>query len=742
LCAATIRDLRRNRFLAPGGVEFAGLLRALLPLVYGHASSHFPDHAASAANVTAATFQALAMRWRRLPRRTVVATWLLQTAGYAAQRESRRLKLPPPVTPSAASWNRAFWRRFVRLPRTARDALVLGDCLRLNVEETARALRRKEARVLKEADRGLAKLAKRLRKRGPATDPRAFLQGLLVVPPPEIESRSIDRLVGWTPRQGKDDLLRGVLWSWRWTGLRLGLKRALATVGTIVLILAMLAGSVAWLARQGHLTAWFIRQANRQLVKEVPEIAQPARPWPGTVGAASAAANVPPRTAAELYGLTNIWSAMLSFTAEQWKGMEPSRVRPVPNIMKPDGTLELRNPNAKRSGLAGVLGIEFNWVGARFDFAGSTYANVAVRYRGNGTYLNSLFGPKQSFKIDLNRFQKGQSLAGIRTLNFVNAIPDNSYLRDAMAQALFRDLGVPGPRTAYAYLTLDVPGKFAQQPLGLYVLIENLDGDFAAERLGSKQAPVFKPVTTDLFRDLGADWQAYADIYDLKTKATPEQLQRVIAFARLVTHADDTEFAQRLPEFLDLDEFAAFLAGHVLISSYDGFLSNGQNFYMYLDPRSNRLGFIAWDQDHSWGEFGYIGTADRRERASIWQPSTYRNRFLDRVLKVEAFRALYRQTLERAVASVFTVEHLYPRIDRLAAAIRPAVAAESDFRLKRFDLSVSTNWIEGPRDGAPEGPKAPVHQIKRFIVNRVASVRDQLAGKTEGVVLRGWERRQ
>ena len=306
---------------------------------------------------------------------------------------------------------------------------------------------------------------------------------------------------------------------------------------------------------------------------------------------------------------------------------------------------------------------------------------------------------------------------------------------DALAERLFRDLGVPSPRAGFAYLTVNVVGKSQEQPLGLYVLIENPDADFAKDRFGSKKAPIFKPVTTELFKDLGDDWKAYAQIYDLKTHATPEQWQRLIQFARLVTGADDLEFARRLPEFLDIESFAAFVAGHVLLASYDGFLTNGQNFYLYLDPRSNRFGFIPWDQDHSWGEFGYVATADARERASIWQPSTYEDHFLDRVMKVEAFQAAYRRVLEHALSDLFTVERLSRQVDDLAAIIRPAIAAESDFRLRRFDLAIGTNWLSGPRDGIPEGPQAPVHQIKRFISNRVTSVRAQLDGTAQGVVL-------
>src|SRR6185295_11634492 len=102
---------------------------------------------------------------------------------------------------------------------------------------------------------------------------------------------------------------------------------------------------------------------------------------------------------------------------------------------------------------------------------------------------------------------------------------------------------------------------------------------------------VFKPVTYDLFKHLGDEWTAYAAIYDLKTEATAEQRRRVIEFARLVTYASDAEFTRRGGDYLDLEKFARYLACEVLQAIYDGFLSDGQNFYLYLDSGANKFGF-------------------------------------------------------------------------------------------------------------------------------------------------------
>jgi spore coat protein H len=508
------------------------------------------------------------------------------------------------------------------------------------------------------------------------------------------------------------------------------LKRIAITLALLVGMIVAAGGTLAWLATRGYLQNWGLRQGQAHLLKDFPELAKPARSWTPEKKVEA------PRSADELYSLSNIWPARLAFTASEWKNIAPSTVPPVRDMFR-DGRMVLRNPKASRSGLAGVIGIDFNWATASsLEFAGVTYTNVAARYRGNGTYINSLFGPKQSFKVDLNKFAKGQSLAGLDELNFVNSVPDDTYMRDALAQQLFRNLGVAAPRTGYGYLTLDAPKKFTNQALGLYVLIENIDGDFAKERFGSKKTPIFKPVTYELFQYLGDDWKAYEAIYDLKTEATTDQLRRVIDLARLVTHGDDAEFERELPDYVDLVEFSAFVAGHVLLSSCDGFLANGQNYYVYLDPRSNKFGFISWDQDHSFGEFGYVGTAEQREQMKIWEPYLYDFRFLARAMKTEAFRKQYRAHLEKALKNHFTEEKLFAEVDRLTALLRPAVEAESSFRLKRFDLAVSDQWHSGPRDGAPEGPHSPVHQIKRFIRNRIQSVRAQLDGQSEGAALR------
>ncbi len=724
LTTARLRDLDQDRHLTPGGRGSEAIVRTFAPIVYGMASALVLEDPTAAERIAPAVFQTFNTRWRKLRRRTLLALWFFQTTIIAARKERKRLNLSQkPVEPIQVA---LF--HLNRLRPKLRDPLVLCEIFRLGESSAAAMLRTKDRRISSRVSTGLKKIQKRVRKSGSRAD--ALLAGIVALAPSDAADRVLTRMPQPSP------LVNETISGWRWLTFRRALRRVSLAAARIVCVLAILFGTFVYLATHGYLMPLFIKLGQRDMVKKHPEILIPPRAWPDSVEDRELARNEPPKTSDDLFQMTNIWPVKLTFRPDQWRQIAPSHIPPVRDIFN-NGRIILRNPKAKRSGLAGVLGFEFNWAEARLNFAGERFDRVGVRYRGNGTYLNSLYGNKQSLKLDVNKFVKTNQLAGIHELNFLNTVVDYSYLHDVLAEDLFRQLGAIGPRTAYAYVTLD-PGTGKDEPRGLFVAIENIDSDFAEHRFGTRKAPIFKPVTYDLFEDLGDNWSAYEKIYDLKTKASDEQRQRVIDFAKLVSHASDEEFARRLPEFLDFDEFAAFLGGHVLLSSYDGFLVNGQNFYVYLDPRSNKFGFVPWDQDHSWGDFGHIGTNEQRETASIWEPAIYDFRFLKRVMKVEAFRAAYRSKLESALANSFSKEVLYPKIDDMAKRIRPAVAAESTFRVKRFDQAISDEWLPGPRDGAAEGPDAPVHQIKRFIINRIQSVRDQLDGKSEGHRLQGF----
>lgn len=399
------------------------------------------------------------------------------------------------------------------------------------------------------------------------------------------------------------------------------------------------------------------------------------------------------------------------------------------------------------NGLSAAMGVDFPYVRADLEFEGVKIAGVAARYKGNSTFMASRSSIKRSIKLDLNRFEKANQFAGQTTLNLHNNVMDASWMNEGLGYRLFRDAGVPASRSSYARVHVTVPGKYDRHYFGLYSIVEEVDKTFAKSRFGSNKGAILKPSTRKLFGDLGSDWDKYQRIYDPKTSLTREQKARVIEFAGLVSKASDEEFAAKSAAYLDLDEFARFMAATVLISNMDSILQMGQNFYVHLHPETNRFQFIPWDLDHSFGQFPMAGA--NLDSLSIERPWQGRNRFLERVFTVEAFQKLYRGHLADLNKKFFQRERISAQVDELGKTLRAAVAEESPDKLARFDKAAAGESVPGgfgpggpgfgpppgglpgfgPGPGGPRGFGGPVRPIKAFVGPRHQSVEDQLAGK-------------
>jgi spore coat protein H len=504
-----------------------------------------------------------------------------------------------------------------------------------------------------------------------------------------------------------------------------------------------------------------------------------------------------PKDAAALYDPLKVWTVHLTFTADQWKAIEPKRNPPswrgpqnhvraaelvTPILMSEgdtnrdgqltqaellalgqrwhqawnkdgkitdvqfrhgfdglrnplgSGAIPLVGPEGKRNGVASsLMGIEYNYVHADLEFAGQTLKNVAVRYKGNGTFMEASQSPKKSFKIDLDKFQKGRTFAGIATLNLQNNITDASWMNEVLAYRLYRDAGVPAPRTSYARVYVTVKGQMERKYLGLYSLSENVDSHFVQAHFQPKgDGALFKPVTPLLFADLGADWSAYQQMYDPKSKLSDAHKKAVTDLCHLVTQTDDATLAKQLGEVLDLPQLARFLAVMVYLSDIDGILGPGQNLYLYWHPDTRKFIFIPWDQDRSWGQFAMASQA-QRDQLSIKRPWQEPKPFLDRLMKVDAFRTRYLASLKEFSTTLFAPDRIAKQVDELAAAIRPAVQEEPKPSLERFELAVAgKSMAPVQRSGFNSGVVQP---IKPFARVRTQSILDQLAGKAEGLTL-------
>ena len=470
-----------------------------------------------------------------------------------------------------------------------------------------------------------------------------------------------------------------------------------------------------------------------------------------------------------LFQTSKVWTVHLTLTNDSFSALTPTLPAPTPPPMPPSapGTAPgqpppppppppqpmeipavlppeilkqiLRGflgPEGGRNGISGQRGLEFAYVQASLKIDGMRFDNVAVRPKGNGTYVPVMNGKvqKPSLKIDLNKFVKGQKIDGISTINLHNSLFDPTWMNEALALRLYRDAGVPAPRTAYAKVYVTAKGGEPRKYIGLYTLVENIDTNFTESRLKVAGGALFKPVTTVPFKFIGRDWAEYNQMYDPKTDLADADKQRVIDFCDLLSNATDAVFQARIGDFLDLDAFAKYMAVVAWMANPDSVLEQGQNYYVYLHPTTRKFVFLPWDQDHSFGQFVPWRSAESQQQLDILKPWASRfgnmpfaaqleHNLLARTFKLETFKKRYLSEVAALTRTLTQPERIAKQVDDLVPLLRPIVAEEpKDARVISFEAAVGTGTFKRPFNQN----SVDVNPIKVFVPIRQASVLAQL----------------
>ncbi len=328
---------------------------------------------------------------------------------------------------------------------------------------------------------------------------------------------------------------------------------------------------------------------------------------------------------------------------------------------------------------------------ADFSWRGSTVESVGIRSRG----LGSRTDVKPGLRVDFNRYTKDQEFLGLNALVLDNVYQDPSFLREYLSMRVFRRLGLPAPREAFARLYVN------DQYAGLYVLVEEINKDFLKRNFGQNDGHLYeyKWLTEYRFERLGDGPDSYLDKFKPVTHERDPDLGPLVELIRLANQASDQEFAARIPEFLDPKLFATHLAVENFLAEWDGIVGYAgmNNFYLYRLEESNRFQFIPWDKDV---------TLSKPEHPIHYNLD--QNVLVRRVLALPEVLPAYLNALEAAAGGCDTDDWLAGQLERAYALFREAALADP-FK---------------PRDNA--GFEGSVQAARDFVRDRGGFVRWQL----------------
>lgn len=426
---------------------------------------------------------------------------------------------------------------------------------------------------------------------------------------------------------------------------------------------------------------------------------------------------------ADVFGPDKVWSIHIRLGDKEYQAMQPTGggMFGFPAFGKKDPPKKEEKKDGEKPDIHKNkgFGIEFPFVKGDIEFEKTLVKDVGIRYRGNSTYQMSAQSLKRPLKIDINHYHDNQKLHGMNEFSLGNGVTDATRIREALAFHCFRAAKVPAARTAFAKVSLTVPGKYDKTYIGLYTLIEPVDKPFLREHFQSDKGMLLKPEKLQGLPYLGDKWTSYSNTYNPKREPTEEQKKRLIDFTRLVNLGDDGAFKKQIGDYLDVDGFLRYAAVNSLITNLDSFFGIGHNYLLYLNPKTNRFHFIPWDLDLSFGGMNY-GGGDPLEW-SIAQPYTGKNRLTERILAMKEYNDAYRDHLRSLTAGALSPKGMNKTITVLQATIKEPLAKEP------------------PSKGGFGPPGAGKKlDLREFVAKRTESVVAQLDGKSQGKVIAGF----
>jgi len=424
-----------------------------------------------------------------------------------------------------------------------------------------------------------------------------------------------------------------------------------------------------------------------------------------------------------VYAENHVLDVQISITREAWDAMQPQRRerRPGEDAPRVD------------------FGNQFPYAKTKVVIDGLSLPDTGMRFKGNSSYRFASRGLKRPFKIDTNRFAKGQKLHGRTKLNFSNAFLDSAFMKEKLGYELYHAAGLPTPGVGWADVTLTIEGLAEKKPLGIYVIIEQVDDRYIGQNLGkaSKGSLLMKPESVDDWRYLGEEPKAY-ERYNIKLgEKNVDQIRRFAKLLKLVEQGSDDEFAREIGKRMNLEQFAGYLAATSILVNIDSYIGMPHNYYLLMDKADGRLRMLPWDLNETFGTFTMGRSPEMLAKWDIDRPWISKRRLSERLFETESFRKRYRTAVAKLMKEHFTEEKLFERIDTFEKAITPHI--KKDEIGKGF--SGMKMGINGDSNGVNKAVDRRVFAIKPFILQRIISVNDQLTGKTEGEKIQGRRKR-
>jgi spore coat protein H len=354
------------------------------------------------------------------------------------------------------------------------------------------------------------------------------------------------------------------------------------------------------------------------------------------------------------------------------------------------------------------------FVPAQFQWNDVSFANVAVRFKGNSSSMPEQ-RHKRGYLIKFNEYDSKCTFGGLHRVALDNGIQFGGLLSEPLITSILREVGIRAARCNYTKLSIN--GSY----VGLYVNVERVDEVFVRNHFEDTGGPLYKVDEGGP----GADWRpvslpAAANdrmrlAFEPQNKAAKSDARDVLELIDRLNRVPTTEFADCLSANLDTDAFLKSMAVLLYAGAFDQLTGwNPHNYCLYRQPRNGCWYYIPFDVDVGFADkaFGQVPVIDGWNAA--WPiPGGPPRPVLERIVDDPTLLARYRLIADEILEKQFHPDVLIPRLNALYEVIKPELANDP-FPPRR---------VTNPEDRDYE---TIVESMREFIRRRYATARAQL----------------
>ncbi len=152
---------------------------------------------------------------------------------------------------------------------------------------------------------------------------------------------------------------------------------------------------------------------------------------------------------------------------------------------------------------------------------------------------------------------------------------------------------------------------------------------------------------------------------------------------------NDQDYQAAIWELIDEEAFYRFWTLEGLLSFWDGYSGNRNNFFIYLNPGTEKLHFMPWGADCLFEKYSRL-RVDRRSPRSV----RLKGLLAHKLYQIPSVRKKYAAMMKQLMAEHWNEEKLLAETHRIETMVRPHI---SDYQWRSVSFEAVRNFIRNRR---------------------------------------------